>query len=422
MRKLIFFKVVILCLFFTSINNYAKTDYEVLDRIIAIVEKDVVTQKELDYEINKALMFYQANNINNLNANKIREETLQQLIEKKVISQYAESIGLSVSSEEIEFVLQNILKRNEITLKQFQEELKNNNNSLTKFKEELKNNLTIKKIKDKEIMPYVNISKFEIDAWLKKQQAKSDQEFKILHILIKNNNPKIKEKIDVINKKIEIENFKKVAATESEGPYAENGGDLGWSKLENLPSLFAKEVINMKIGEVKRISSSNGEHFIKLENIRNEYNHNKIFISEYKFQQILLKKNAINTNDDLKRKMENIKNLITDGLNFNDAVKQYSEDTLQPNPDELTWVNIENFLPLFKKQFEKYPKETLLGPFQTEIGWHLIKIYNHRENDISNESNKEIAKIEIAKAKTELRFKDWLNALIENSKIQIITD
>jgi len=114
--------------------------------------------------------------------------------------------------------------------------------------------------------------------------------------------------------------------------------------------------------------------------------------------------------------------MVVNGMLFEDAMKRYSEDTLQFSSENLKWINAQNLLPTFKEQLNNYPQKDLIGPFKTELGWHIIKVYDFRESDITNETDQEIARIEIAKMKAELRFEDWVNSLIERSKIQIINE
>jgi peptidyl-prolyl cis-trans isomerase SurA len=108
------------------------------------------------------------------------------------------------------------------------------------------------------------------------------------------------------------------------------------------------------------------------------------------------------------------------GFNFDEAIKKFSDNKLQENSNNLEWVGLDNFISDFRKQFENYPRENLIGPFKTELGWHIIKIYDYRKKDISDDVNRNNAKISIVQFKTELRFKDWLNALVEGSKIQYL--
>jgi peptidyl-prolyl cis-trans isomerase SurA len=133
-----------------------------------------------------------------------------------------------------------------------------------------------------------------------------------------------------------------------------------------------------------------------------------------------LKKNYISTDEEQEKKLDNFKNLIIDGLDFNEAVKLYSEDQTQINPKNLDWINYDNLLPEFRNQLGNYPEKKLIGPFKTDLGWHLIKVYDFRNNDISDDASRGLTKITLARKKTELRYIDWLDALKKNSSIKFI--
>ena len=404
-------------------NLLHSKDYEVLDKIIATVEKDVITRTELQKEINKKFSSVELKNISKIELNEINKNLLEFLINKKLINQFAEQMKLSPSELELNQVLTNIIKNNNISIEELEKDLFSQGSSLYEFQDDLKHQLTVQKIKDSQIMPFVNISNYEIDAWLKEKNNQSDVEYKILHILIKSDNLEKDNIIDEIKKSINAENFSDIAKKYSQGPNAINGGDLGWKKAEDLPSIFSKFVLNAKVSEISKIiESSNGYHIIMLDSKSKIEDSKKIFVKQFQFQQILLKINTITSDDELRLKLSNIKNLIISGLNFSDAISKYSDDQFNKDTANLEWVNYDNLLPKFREQLNKYPQEKIIGPFKTELGWHLLKVINFRESDQTNQREREVAKIELARKKTDLRFQDWLNGLRKNSEIKLIDD
>ena len=415
MRNFNLKKIVIFFFLICSFSSFVNAEYELLDKIIAVVEKDVVTLSELEKEKEKI------KKNQNISQDKLQEDALQNLIERKIIMQYSETININTTPEEIDFVISNILKKNDIELSDLKSDLAINNITINQFRDDIKFNLTLKKIKQNEIMPYVNISEYEVDAWIKKVKGSVQNEYNILHILIKKTSES-DDKVKKIFERIPSESFDSLARKFSDGPFSDKGGDWGWKRLDDLPSLFSDQVKEMNEGEIRNFSSGNGMHIIKLNKIKNNLKIEKRTVLEYKFQQILLKRNNLLNDDDLINKINNINNLILNGMKFSDAVLKYSEDNIFQDINNLNWVNIENLLPEFKKEFGKYPKNNILGPFKTELGWHLVNIVDFREVDRTNEFNRESARFEIASAKTEYRFRDWMEALIENSKIKIITD
>ena len=419
MTKKTFFTSCLIIFFCIYSNCILAKDYELLDKIVVSVEKDVITQQEINKEILKKIKDTDPKNIPQNEFNQIKKQIIEYLIEKKLMEQYAEKIGINISAEEINLVMNNILKNNNVTLEELQKELSQNGGDINEFKHELTVKLTIQKIKDREIMPYVNVSKYEIESFLKKEKNNDDTQYKLFHILIKHDNPEkdlIKLKVSEVK---DTEEFKAIALQYSDGPFAEKYGDLGWNKKTDLPNIFTNFLNQAKINDISdAIESSNGLHFLKLEDIKSNDKNNKVLVRQYKYQQILIKNNLISSDDDIKEKLNNVKNLVNHGMDFSEAIKKYSDDQFSYDHEKLNWVNFDDLLPEFRANLNIYPKQDLIGPFKTELGWHLIKVYGFREEDFTNEAKQQRAKIEIARQKTELRFKDWLEALVKNSNIK----
>lgn len=410
----------IFCIIF--FHSALTDDYKILDKIVATAEKDVITESEIRNEILNNLEIKDLSKIPTSDLKKIRTDVLKKLIEKKVILQYAESINLLPSQQEIEMVVSNIASNNNITIEELKKEITNDGLSFEEFKNDLRYKLTIQKIKDREIMPYINISEYEIDGWIKNKQINSENEFKIFHILLKQDNPNKDKAIKEIKSIKNNIDFSEIATKYSDGPNALNGGELGWKKIQDLPEIFADFILQAKPGEISGfIESPNGSHVLLVEDIKTSQQE-KILVRQYKFQQILLKNSSIVDNIELENKLKNINNLVSDGLEFSEAVKRYSDDQFNIDPKKLEWINYNNLLPEFRLNLSEYPKKDIIGPFKTEMGWHLVKIYDFREQDFTNEAEKQTAKIEIARNKTEIRFKDWIDALIKNSKIKYFED
>lgn len=135
----------------------------------------------------------------------------------------------------------------------------------------------------------------------------------------------------------------------------------------------------------------------------------------------MLKRNEINSSDELLKKINNIMNLINDGLPFDDAVTKYSDELFKSN-NKLDWIDESLLIEKFKKEFKKYPENNLIGPFESDIGWHIVKIFDYRQYDITQNINKQSAVIELKRKKAEIRYKDWMANLKENSQIRILED
>lgn len=407
-------KIAYLFLFLTLINFQIfsaedKTSYQFIDKVIAIVEKEVITFQEYEKLIKK-------------NPTKDKKIILDELITKKMLIQYADNVNILPTNDQIEFTIESIIKNNQITSDILKKQLIEDNITYEEFKDEILYSLAIKNIKDNQIMPYVNISKYEIDAALNEKNFNDSTEYELQHILVSKINDENNEKIKLVINEFQNKSFSLVAKKYSDGPFAQNGGNMGWKKLSELPSIFVEHVKKLNVGNTTNpIKSDNGIHFLYLKSKRGGEKE-KIYSLQYKFQQLLLKRNELSSNDDLETKINNIKNLIFDGLSFEDAYIKYSEEQIKTKINQLEWIN-ESSLPLkFKQEFKKYPQEKLIGPFETDIGWHLIKIYAHQNSDISDDISRQSTLLELKRKKTEIRFRDWVLSLKDNTQIKILEE
>ena len=408
----------------TLFNLKAYEKYESLDRVVAVVEKSIVTKNELEKEINIILLKLQKAKRQVPSQDVLIKEVLERLIEKKLIIQYAEMVGIKVESQYLDSVIANIAKKNNITVDELRLEINASGLAFNEFKEGISYELLLNQVKDREIASRINISDFEIENTLKNREGKAVSEFKISHILLKKEkNYKVGgKKLNAILDQIRTESFGNVAIKYSQGPMANKGGVLGWKKIVDLPELFSKEISGMNIGDVsKPLVSANGIHIIRLDDVKNTSRAQKKIMSEqYNIQQILIKINEINNEDDIKKRMNNIKNQIIEELTFSEAASKFSEDISSAEGGSLGWVDKSAMLPDYKSAVESSELGKVSGPFSTEVGWVLLLINEKRNKDITEEKSKLSVRREIVQRKTEIKYKDWINSLKSQVHIEIL--
>ena len=198
---------------------------------------------------------------------------------------------------------------------------------------------------------------------------------------------------------------------------------MGWLSFNDLPDLFVDKIIKLKKNEVSfPFESKNGLHIVKLDDIKS-VEKEKVYSSQYNINQILIRQNQINSEDEILKKIDYIKNKIIEGLPFDDAAAQYSEDSSSSlKGGALGWVDRNNLLPEFQVELDKGELNTLIGPFKTSAGWHLIELIGKRQKDITEDSRKLAAKLKILNYKAEIRYKDWFEILKQSSNIEMINN
>jgi peptidyl-prolyl cis-trans isomerase SurA len=401
----------------------ANQEYENLDRIIAIVEKDIITQKELEQETNQIINKLEKNGRKEQKKSDLIKNVLDRLIEKKLILQHAEAFGIKSDPKVLEQVIQNIAQDNGLSIEEMRKTIELEGIKFDDFRKDLEYQFILKQIKEREIYSKIIISDYEVETLLKKTSSQSSNEYRLSHILIKTTTSNYNKATERLNKTIDslrVKLFSDVAKENSDGPLAMNGGDLGWKKLNELPEIFSNAILKMKVGDISTpIISENGIHLLKLIEVKGDIEE-KFLSDQYNISQILIKANEINTEEDIKRNLENIKNQISDSLAFSDAASKYSEDSSAANGGKVGWLDINDMLPEYRKAIISTKIGVVSGPYKTELGWLLFLTTDKRSQDITQDKIKQRARIQLLQSKAEVKYQDWFKALKAKANIQIL--
>ena len=323
--------------------------------------------------------------------------------------------------------LKNLSKKNEMSIDELKQNIENGGIRFSKFIDNIRYELILKQIKSKEISSKINISEFEIESQLRKNAVLNPDVYNISHILIKNSNDASPEEIennylkskkvyDLLSKK----SFEEVAKEYSEDGAAQNGGNLGWKKEQELPTLFNEQILKINVGEITQpFKSPNGFHILKI-NEKKGIKKNKVLIKQTKMRHIIIKQNEITPEEEILKRLNRFRNLIIDGSEtFENLAKEYSEDGSAASGGDLGWVSPGTTLPIFESTYEDLDINQISKPINSPLGWHIVQVTDRRENDLTDESIKYSARMQLVKQKTELIFKDWIKQLRDQSFVDI---
>jgi len=402
--------------------------YQELDRIVAIVNKEVITLNDLSDGIDKALLFFKQNSIEPPENSVIEKKVLDELIEQKLIEGYAEDWNIRASQEEIDSTIESILLSNKITLDEFKSNLKQQGASFEKFVLGLKYEIVLKKVKNREISSKLNISDYEIKKHKEKLSKIRPDIFDLSHILIKfSSEPTAEEKRDKrklgeeIFSKLKTEDFGKIAYEFSDSPDANEGGALGELQQSELPEIFIEKINNLHAGEyTSPFESNNGIHIVKVNQIKsyNESKNSSQKIKKFFVKQIVLKTSEITSEDDVIKKLNRYKNEIESGADFNIIAKKYSEDFSSANGGEIGWIT-EGLDKRFDSVLSVIDKNEVSEPFKTDLGWHIIQYTDFKLDDVAADNIDNKIKFDLINERTELLYQDWFASLKAESFIEI---
>ncbi|MFM8391614.1 MAG: peptidylprolyl isomerase [Methylophilaceae bacterium] len=417
----------VLLVLLTSRLIYANDDVLKIDRIVALVEQTVITEKELNDRI-KTL-------VNQLNKQKIeipptdvlQKQMLERMVLEKLQISFAQQTGLKVEDALLDKTIERIAEQNKLDLAEFKKALASEGMSFRRFREDLRNEILLSRLKEREVDSKLSITEAEVENYLSLQsKEQQSDEYNLSHILIRtpedaspNKLAELKRKADDAFNQIKSgKDFAQVSAALSDAPNALEGGQLGWKNITQLPSLFADAVRNLKPGQTTEIlRSANGFHIIKLNERRG--GSSPLVITQSHLRHILIKVNEVTSEKEAKQRMEIIRERAEHGEDFAELAKQYSEDSSASNGGDLGWVNPNENLPELDRAMEKLAIAEISPIIKSQFGIHIIQVTERRQQDMSKEAAKLKARQEIRARKSDEAYQDWIRELRDKAFVEI---
>ena len=430
LKKLIsFFQIVfILLAMIISSYGYSKTESSIqkLDRIIAVVDQDVITEKELQEKINSVISNLKNQKIEIPSESVLRKQVMERLIANSIQIQLALQTGLKINDAQVDKTIERIAEKNKLNVVDFKKTLEKDGTNFYKFREEIRNEITIAQLKEREVDSKIVITDGEIDNFLNAQSKEVQDEYEVAHILIRvpedvspEKLEKLKNKAEEASKQIQSgKNFTQVSSAFSETPNALEGGSLGWKKASDLPTLFVDALKKIEVGLLTPIlRSPNGFHILKL--INKKGSSPPLVIEQTHVRHILIKLSEITSENEGRQKLMGIKERLENGIKFEDMAKQYSEDPSATNGGDLGWINPGDTVPEFEKTMKQLNINQISDPIKTPFGWHLIQVLEKRSQDMSKESARIQSRQQIKIRKSEEAYQDWLQELRDRSFVEL---
>ena len=392
-----------------------------LDRIVAIVGDDVVTQLELQQEGAAIARELKARKTPLPDRDVFIRQVLERLIVKKLQLQRAHDLGIRVDDIELNRAMEKIAAENRMSLAQFRQALKKEGIPYARLRKDLRDQLLLDKLRKREVDRSIRVSEQEVEEFLRQQNLSGNQQsaYRISHILIalpEAATPEqiraAKEKAESIRQQAEAgADFAKLAVAHSDGQKALEGGDLGWRESDQLPTIFADEIRTMQPGQVSKvIRSVSGFHIVKLADKKESAAGT---ITETYARHILLK------GEGAREKLEALRRQIQQGADFGELAKQHSLDKGSARQGgELGWAAPGKFVPAFENALNKLKPGEISEPFQSAFGWHIVQVMKRRQAPVSRELLEAKAREFLFKQKKEEAELLWLRRLRDEAYVE----
>ncbi|WP_251358181.1 peptidylprolyl isomerase [Kangiella sp. TOML190] len=411
---------------FLSLNVSA----EVIDKVIAQVEEDVVLQSELDRKIAQVRGQLIARGTEMPSEDVLRKEILDNLILESIQLQMAERAGVQIPDAELQHFAGQIAQRNGMSMPEFRLKLAADGLDYEVFLADLRKEIMVNRVREGFVNQRIKISEKEVESIVQAIDSQKQIEYHLGHILIR-----VPEDADEQTEKYyqdkaknllqQIQNgsdFSVIAANNSEGPNAESGGDFGWHTDASMPSLFSDVVYYMDVGEVSRlIRSPSGFHIVKLQDKRGEEQH---LVFQVHARHILIQPDAITTEDDAQKLLARLREQITNGeKDFAELAKQHSKDPGSANlGGDLGWQSPEIYDPIFKDEIGKLSVNEISVPFKSSFGWHIVQLMGERQEDQTDEMKKNQAAQVLRRRKFSEEIETWLQEIRDEAYVKKVVE
>jgi peptidyl-prolyl cis-trans isomerase SurA len=367
---------------------------QLLDGIAAIVNDGVVLKSELDAELRSIVQRLQAQGTPVPPAPQLIPQVLERLVIQEIQLQRASRIGILVSDETLNAALADVAQRNGVSLADLPGLLASEGIDYSTYRSDLRKQITIDQLRQRDVIARINVTPRELDEYLERQRGREfyNQEFEISQILISvpiaassNDIARAEQRVEELQQRIENgESFSELAVSFSDGQQALNGGNLGWRKGDELPTVFSEVVPGLQVGQVSEpIRSNSGFHLVRLNNKRGG---DPIMEDQVRVRHILITTNEVLDDDAARQKLAEVREQILTGDDFAAVAKVLSEDPGSAiEGGDLGWSSPRVYAPEFARLAESMPIGEITEPFRTQFGWHILEVMDRRTQDTTDD-------------------------------------
>ncbi|MEL0048169.1 MAG: peptidylprolyl isomerase [Gammaproteobacteria bacterium] len=406
----------------------SSAEYQRLEAIVAVVDDDVVLASELIARLETVRRSIKENNLQVPPGDVLVNQIMERLIIENIQLQEAEKRGVTIDDETLARAVTEFARSSNMTLEQFQQNLARDGTSYRQFREEIRSELTITRLQRAMINRRIAISEQDVQALLNSpfyQQMFSD-EYRVGHIMRSleddasdaDKEAAIKEAAGLIEELRGGADFAQMAIAKSSASTALEGGDLGWRRAGELPTLFSDAVLDMRVDEVADpIVTGSSIHIIKLLGQRGAGTER---LSQTNVSHILIRPSEILTLAEAKDQADDVYQLLEQGGDFAELAKGYSEDPGSAlNGGALGWSTPDQFVAEFAQVMAVTEIGQISEPFQSEFGWHILLVQDRREQDMSDEARRNMAMDLLFRRRFEEERQEWLKEIRDEAFVEM---
>lgn len=400
-----------------------------IDSIVAIVDDDIITRREIDARLDIIRADFANNNRRLPEEKTLNRQLMELMINESILIQKARSRGIRVSDDQLNQTMQNLARNNQKTLSGFRDLLIAQGLDYKKYRESIRREIALNTLRRQYTTRTATISEAELDEFISRtDSATENTEFNISHILIALPDAASPEKIsaalesanEIMARLRQGAEFDQLANEYSSGATALKGGDLGWRKRAEIPSLFTDTVLNMQAGDYGGpLRSPSGYHIVKLNERRAL---DQVLTRQTRSRHILIRANELISEEVAKNRLIELRQRILNGEDFATLAKLHSVDYVSgAEGGDIGWMAPGATVKQYETIANSLQPGEISEPFKSSFGWHIVEVTGHRMLDETVETKRKKIRAQLLQQKQNEVFEIWQQRLRDEAYV-IISD
>jgi peptidyl-prolyl cis-trans isomerase SurA len=398
-----------------------------LDRVVAIVDEDVVLESELNERLQSIMARLKTQYSQLPEEAVLRKQVLEQLIVERIELGLSKRYEIKVEEAEIDDAIDNVKQKNKWNQEQLEADLLRQGLTMNGLREQMRNEISISHLQQGIINSRLKISPQEIDNFLASSDGKfaTSPDYHIGHILISVTSSADQATIAAAEKKAQDiyqklqagADFAQLAIAHSNDQSALEGGDIGWRKLAQLPELFGNQMSSLKAGQSSApFRSGAGFHILK--NLEQRGGGAQL-VEQTHARHILVKTSEIMSDEDARDKLLALRERLEKGEDFAKLARENSEDpgSVLAGGD-LGWATPGMFVQAFEEAMANTEPGKITRPFKSQFGWHILQVLERRKEDMSDQMKRNQAQNVIKSRRFDEEFQLWLAQIREEAYVE----
>jgi peptidyl-prolyl cis-trans isomerase SurA len=410
------------------LSSTAHAAVQTLDKIVAIVDNDVVMQSQLDQRVHEVQQTIAKRGGAVPPASVLDQQVLERLIVENLQLQIGERSGIRITDEELNQAIGTIAQRNNMSLEQFRAALAHDGLSFDDAREQVRREMVISRVRQRRVAERIQVSEQEVKNFLASDLGKMQlsEEFRLANILIPTPESASSSAIqaaarqagEIYQQLKQGADFAQLAIARSASETALEGGEMGWRKAAQLPPPFDRMLSSMAVGDVTEpVRTPGGFIILKLQEKRGGQTQLR---DEVHVRHILIKPSEIRSEAETKVLAQRLYDRIQAGEDFAELAKSFSEDPGSAlNGGDLNWIDPNALVPEFREVMANAPQGQVSKPFKTQYGWHVLEVLGRRATDSTAQAREQQALTVLRNRKYDEELQSWLRQIRDEAYVEI---